>query len=79
MDKEKTGTLFKNNKQNDKQPDYTGVAHIEGKRYRVSAWINTASSGNKYISLRYKDDEVEEKTQQKPQEQNSSLDDEIPF
>ena len=78
MDKELTGTLFKNtNKKNDKQPDYTGMAHIEGKKYRVSAWINIASSGSKYISMRYKEDLPEDK----PEEEKpaSTLDDEIPF
>lgn len=56
MEKENSGTLFHNNKTNDKQPDYTGVVTIEGKKYKASAWVNTASSGNKYISVRYKED-----------------------
>ena len=78
MDKELTGTLFKNtNKQNDKQPDYTGMAHIEGKNYRVSAWINTSASGSKYISMRYREDLPERKIgDSKPVD---TLDDEIPF
>ena len=78
MDKELTGSLFKNtNKKNDKQPDYTGIAHIEGKKYRVSAWINVASSGSKYISLRYKEDLPEDKPEEgRPAD---TLDDEIPF
>lgn len=80
MDKELTGSLFKNKKENEKQPDYTGVAHIEGKTYRVSAWINTAKSGSKYMALRYKEDTAQE-TKKAPSSQDSyeGLDDEIPF
>lgn len=78
MDKELTGTLFKNtNKKNDKQPEYTGMAHIEGKKYRVSAWVNIASSGSKYISLRYKEDLPEGKSEQ--ERPVDTLDDEILF
>lgn len=56
MDKNNSGILFLNKKTNDTQPDYTGDTTIEGKKYKVSAWINTAKSGNKYIALRYKED-----------------------
>lgn len=66
MDKDNSGILFLNKKTNDTQPDYTGDATIEGKKYKVSAWINTARSGNKYIALRYKEDGSHSGSETKP-------------
>lgn len=49
-----TGSLFKNDrKQNERHPDYTGSAFINGKSMRISAWVKTAKSGAKYMSLAF--------------------------
>ena len=43
--------LFKNNKQKETQPDYTGTITLEGnKEMRLSAWIRESKSGISYLS-----------------------------
>lgn len=45
------GVLFKNGrKQQDKHPDYTGKIDVEGKEYKLAAWIKEGSKG-KFMSL----------------------------
>ena len=54
-DNELKGVLFKNDdKDTDKHPDYKGSATIEGVEYFMDAWVNTAESGRKYMSFRFK-------------------------
>lgn len=81
MEKQQTnkkGFLFKNdNKKNENHPDYNGKIHINGKDYYLSAWINTAKSGSKYISVTI-GNEVIEKVEEKPQPKKSDFDD-LPF
>lgn len=46
------GVLFKNKKkETDKHPDYNGSINIDGTDYWLSAWINEAQDGSKYMSL----------------------------
>lgn len=52
------GSLFKNDKQNDRQPDFKGSIMIKGVLYNVSAWSRTSQNGREYISL-----QAEEKPQ----------------
>jgi len=49
--KEGQGSLFKNDKQNDRQPDFKGSIMIKGVLYSVSAWNRTSQNGRQYISL----------------------------
>lgn len=49
--KEGQGSLFCNEKQNDRQPDYKGTIVIEGRSYEIAAWKKTARSGKEYLSL----------------------------
>ena len=53
--KPNTGSLFKNSYKTagDKKPDYTGTCVVGGNEYRISAWINTAKNGTKYMSLNF--------------------------
>ena len=45
------GVLFKNErKQQDKHPDYTGKIDVEGKEYKLAAWIKDGKKG-KFMSL----------------------------
>lgn len=49
------GALFKNDqKASDKHPDYKGQANVDGVDCWVDAWIKTAESGRKYMSLSIK-------------------------
>ena len=50
--KEGQGTLFKNEKQNDRQPDLKGTILIGGKTYEVAAWEKTSKRGDVFLSLR---------------------------
>lgn len=46
------GAMFKNDKEgNEKRPDYTGSLNVEGKDYKLSAWIRAAKSGDKFLSI----------------------------
>lgn len=42
------GTLFPNDKaDNPKRPDYTGTINVEGKEYKLSAWLKPPSGSVK--------------------------------
>ena len=50
--KNNSGSLFRNDKkQTEKQPDYNGTIKIDGKDYKLAAWIKEAKSGQKYFSI----------------------------
>lgn len=49
--KEGQGSLFKNEKQNDRQPDYKGTIVIGGTTYEIAAWERLSQRGLKYFSL----------------------------
>lgn len=49
--REGQGTLFKNEKQNDRQPDYKGTILIGGTTYEIVAWEKTSKRGEKFYSL----------------------------
>ena len=48
--KEGSGSLFKNKKTKDTQPDMQGECKIGGKIYRISAWTKEGKAG-KWLSL----------------------------
>lgn len=51
-----SGSLFKNDrKNNERQPDYTGNAIINGKNMRVSAWIKKSQNGTAFMSLAFEE------------------------
>lgn len=49
--KEGHGSMFCNEKQNDRQPDYKGTIVIVGRSYEIADWGKTAISGKVYLSL----------------------------
>lgn len=58
--KEGRGALFEKEKENEKQPDYSGSIKIDGRDYWLSGWLEKGKkSGVEYISLAatIKDDE----------------------
>lgn len=75
--KDMTGVLFKNNrKENEKHPDYTGKAMVDGHEYQLSAWINTSSKGNKFMSITFR---PPKDAQDDRGVVSRELDDDIPF
>jgi uncharacterized protein (DUF736 family) len=79
-DNNNSGALFKNDKKTlEKHPDYRGEAEVNGQKYYVSAWIKTAKSGSKFMSLSYtpKDETAQSKTKAAPVVEE--IDDNIPF
>lgn len=52
--KENRGVLFRNQKgDNERRPDYTGVANVAEKEFKLAAWIRTDRRGVKYLSLSF--------------------------
>ena len=49
--REGQGSLFKNEKQNDRQPDMRGSVMIEDKLYEIAAWEKVSQKGMAYMSL----------------------------
>ena len=45
------GSMFRNEKQNDRQPDYKGTIMINGTVYEIAGWERTSQKGTSYISL----------------------------
>ena len=72
-----SGVLFKNDKkETEKHPDYRGQAEVDNVEYWVSAWIKTAKSGNKFMSLSFKPKEYNpESSIPEP----APIDDSVPF
>jgi hypothetical protein len=49
------GALFKNErKEKETQPDYTGSLNVGGVDYFLDAWLKTAESGRKFMSVSVK-------------------------
>jgi len=74
------GGLFKNDKEgNPARPDYTGDGRIDGKNWRIAAWLKDGKNG-KFMSLNFS--EPREKQQAKKPEPApvvEDFEDEIPF
>jgi hypothetical protein len=78
------GALFKADKRDDADRDYSGMLNIEGVEYWVSAWIKTSKkTGQKFMSLSVKAKErlTAGKTRSAAGGHSikRELDDEIPF
>lgn len=81
--KDMSGSLFKNDrKETDTHPDYKGSALINGVEHWLDAWINTASDGSKYMSLKMKPKDAQQaRGAPAPAFPNGDpdLDDDVPF
>ena len=42
--------VFRNNKQEEKQPDYWGKIMLDGEEKRVALWLKISNSGSKYMN-----------------------------
>lgn len=78
------GALFKNKnmREGKKDPDYSGVAEIDGNRYYMDAWINVSKNQEKYLGVRFKLKDVAaiaKAATPQPTEPDEFLNDDIPF
>lgn len=84
--RDNSGSLFKNNKpRNDKSPQWSGKAMIDGKMRFFDAWEKTDKNGNRWFSCSFKQME-QVKTQIEREQEQSQIrahddfeDSEIPF
>lgn len=79
--KEMEGRLFVNNKEgNERAPDYTGQALIEGVYYRMAAWENQAQSdGRTWFRLTFQPKVAAAAPAAPTPNQSPDPNDEIPF
>ena len=85
-DNNNTGVIFKNNKKtNEKQPDYTGKATIDGKEKQIAVWLKDSKAGKKFFSLRFSDPYTGNQNAQPQQQKGNDIDfggtptEDIPF
>jgi uncharacterized protein (DUF736 family) len=52
-----TGALFPNDRKgdNDRAPDFTGSAEVEGVEYRMAGWKRVSRAGKAFISIKFED------------------------
>lgn len=77
-DNTNTGMLFKNrDRDNDRQPEYTGRVNVNGTDYWLSAWVKVSKkSGEKFFSIAIKE---KDPAPAKSASVREDLNDEIPF
>jgi uncharacterized protein (DUF736 family) len=52
-DNTNSGVLFRNEKQNEKQPDYRGKVDINGTEYKLAGWVRKSkTNGDTFLSLK---------------------------
>ena len=76
------GVLFKNegDKKRDNGPDYSGSLNVNGEEFFLDAWIKTAQSGRKFMSVSVKPKQARTQGQTKAAAARSiKEDDQIPF
>ena len=81
FDNTNRGSLFKNEDKDQADPkdrDYSGSINIDGREFWLSAWIKTAKSGKKFMSLSVKP-KNETSARSAPKSTRQELNDEIPF
>lgn len=73
------GALFKNErKEKETQPDYTGNLNVDGVEFFLDAWLKTADSGRKFmsVSVKRKDKQAAPAPKAAPRR---NQDDDVPF
>lgn len=77
------GALYRNSKaEKPSHPSHTGFADIDGKRYRIAAWVRTKEgTDERFFSLSFRQAEARADDQAKPKQRAAgpTFSDEIPF
>ncbi len=61
--KDNSGSLFRNtDKKNERGPDYSGTASIDGKEFFMDAWLKESENGRKWMSFAFKPKQVKPAT-----------------
>jgi len=69
--------LFKQDKgDNANRPDYTGTVKVDGKEWRLAAWISESKNGLKYLRGNV-DEPLESKTDSPPQDKVGNSNDNV--
>jgi uncharacterized protein (DUF736 family) len=80
VQKEGTGTLFKNDKTSENQPDYKGKCLVDGKNKSISAWLNTSKDGKtRYLALKLQDPYISPDNGATKVTKMAQQDDDLPF
>jgi uncharacterized protein (DUF736 family) len=75
-----SGVLFKNESENEKAPKWKGKINVDGKDYRLAAWVRESKAGTKFISLKVSELNDNGSVKPKPkQESFNDLNDDVPW
>lgn len=50
-----TGVIFRNEKKNDKAPEYKGKGNFDGKAFEIACWVKKDKNGKSYFSVSFKE------------------------
>ena len=82
--RDNSGVLFRDKeRKNDRAPEFTGPATIDGREYRIAAWVKDGGKG-KFCSLAFtpKDDKPvmdQGQANRESEDPGAGLDSDIPF
>ena len=87
MENKNSGALYRNKKEKQTQPDYSGNCSLDGKQYRIAGWLNKSKSGNDYLRLLFTEQQpadlnpkaVQTTAAMPPANNNQETTDDLPF
>jgi hypothetical protein len=87
MENKNSGALYRNKKEKQTQPDYSGNCTLDGKQYRIAGWLNKSKSGNNYLRLLFTEQQpadlnlnsVQTTAAMPPMNNNQETTDDLPF
>ena len=82
--RDNSGSLFRNtDKKNERGPDYSGTAVIDGTEFYMDAWLKESENGRKWMSFSFKPKQQKEAPKPQTDRQRAAKfrqdDSEIPF
>ena len=78
-DNRNRGALFRADKVNDDDRDYSGTLNVDGIEFWVSGWVKSSKKGTKFLSLSVKPKNGPAGTNKLQSGGGAPFDDEIPF